>query len=313
MSVLENNENTSSLQLRQQYYHNIIARLPNFVYLLDKNGIITDCNDNILTLLKIENINHLTETVYHRLVHHAQWPAKCVSTLRHKDKKALLSPIATYETPEPLVIDETGQAIYYLVTRIPLLDNTDNIIGLLVILTDTSTYRQLAELSNSSTNVAQLSSPSSMIVASNNRPQLPPNILLIEDNFVAQKAGQSLLTRLNCNVEIADSGEKASLLFEPGKYDIVFMDIGLEDTSGYVLAKNIRQMEKNSDYHVPIIALTGYEAEVVKYDCIDYFMEGAITKPLTSEQAKQIIQHYIYHIDISIRGLKTLTSRKPII
>ncbi len=65
-------------------------------------------------------------------------------------------------------------------------------------------------------------------------------------------------------------------------------------------------MEKDTGQRVPIIALTGYEADVVKYDCVDYFMEGALTKPLTSEQAKQIIQHYIYHIDIPVRGLKSI-------
>jgi CheY-like chemotaxis protein len=96
------------------------------------------------------------------------------------------------------------------------------------------------------------------------------------------------------------------LLFEPGRYDLVFMDIGLEDTSGYVVSKKFRQLEKDTEHHVPIIALTSYEADIVKYDCDDYTMEGALTKPLTSEQAKQIIQHYIYHIDIPVRGLKSI-------
>jgi hypothetical protein len=57
---------------------------------------------------------------------------------------------------------------------------------------------------------------------------------------------------------------------------------------------------------VPIIALTGYEADVVKYDCEQYFMEGAITKPLTSEQAEQIIKHYVYHMDVVVQGLKSV-------
>ena len=57
---------------------------------------------------------------------------------------------------------------------------------------------------------------------------------------------------------------------------------------------------------MPIIALTGYEADVVKYDCRHYFMEGAISKPLTSEQAEQIIKHYVYHLDVPVRGLKSI-------
>lgn len=135
-----------------------------------------------------------------------------------------------------------------------------------------------------------------------------PIILLVEDNLLAQKASQSLLTQLACHVDVADSGKKAILLFEPGKYDLIFMDIGLNDTSGYVLSKNIRHIEKNSPFHVPIIALTGFDADTVKSDCSAYSMAGAMTKPLTQVQAKQIIAHYIYHDDTPIQGLKTSTS-----
>lgn len=133
---------------------------------------------------------------------------------------------------------------------------------------------------------------------------------MVEDNSIAQKAAQALLMQLDCHVDVAESGDKAALLFEPGKYDLVFMDIGLEDTSGYVVSKKIRQLEQSTEYHVPIIALTGYQADIVKYDCEDYSMEGALTKPLTTEQAKQIIQHYIYHIDIPIHGLKSIKGQR---
>lgn len=129
---------------------------------------------------------------------------------------------------------------------------------------------------------------------------------MIEDNLIAQNVESALLSALNCQVDIAGTGSMALELFEPGKYDLVLMDIGLTDTSGYVVAKNLRKQEKNTPYHVPIIALTGYEADVVKYDCEQYFMEGAITKPLSSEQAKQLIQHYIYHQDTEITGLKSM-------
>jgi CheY-like chemotaxis protein len=128
---------------------------------------------------------------------------------------------------------------------------------------------------------------------------------MIEDNIIAQNVEKALLMALNCQVDIAESGDKALQLFGPGKYDLVLMDIGLEDTSGYVVAKQLRNMEKDTNHHVPIIALTGYEADVVKYDCEQYFMEGAITKPLTSEQAEQIIKHYVYHMDIPVNGLKS--------
>lgn len=82
-------------------------------------------------------------------------------------------------------------------------------------------------------------------------------------------------------------------LFKPGKYDLIFMDISLLDTSGYVVSKMFRKMEKNTPHHVPIIAVTTHQADVVKKDCEDYSMEDVITKPLTSEQAMSFIKRYV--------------------
>lgn len=71
-----------------------------------------------------------------------------------------------------------------------------------------------------------------------------PKILMVEDNFVAQKVEEALLKELQCQVDIADTGDKALNLFDPGKYDMVFMDIGLEDTSGYLVAKKFAKGNK---------------------------------------------------------------------
>ncbi len=46
---------------------------------------------------------------------------------------------------------------------------------------------------------------------------MPPSVLMVEDNFIAQKVEEALLTSLNCHVDIAESGDKAVLLFDPGK------------------------------------------------------------------------------------------------
>lgn len=131
----------------------------------------------------------------------------------------------------------------------------------------------------------------------------PPRVLLIEDNLIAQTVEKNLLQTVGCEVDIAADGEGSIKLFSPGKYDVIFVDIGLQDTSGYMVAKKIREQESGTEHHVPIIALTSYKAEVVKHDCREYFMAGAITKPLTINQAEQIIKYYILDQDIFIDGL----------
>ena len=63
---------------------------------------------------------------------------------------------------------------------------------------------------------------------------------------------------------------------------------------------------------MPIVALTGFDVDVVKTDCDYYFMEGALAKPLTKEQARQLIQRYVYQMPIPIQGLKSLKYQPPI-
>ncbi|STX28694.1 sensory box sensor histidine kinase/response regulator [Legionella beliardensis] len=310
MSSKINLENQDDVQVIHQFYQDIISSLPNIVYLLDKDCTLVGGNNNFLTMLGLTHLDELEENFYQRLVTFANWSEERAQLLKRDDINALLSDTATYDSPEKPVLGAEGKITYYLATRVPLFSNDKKNQGLLVVLMDVSEKLLLTEQLKKIKEQLQLSNaqpaPTSVASHINMSKNERPSVLLVEDNRIAQKAGQALLMQFDCKVEVAPSEGEVANLFKPGKYDIVFMDISLEDTSGYVMAKKIRQMEQNTAHHVPIIALTGYQADVVKYDCDDYFMEGAITKPLTSEQVKQIIQHYVYHIDIPISGLRSI-------
>jgi CheY-like chemotaxis protein len=294
----------------QHYYLSIINQLPNLVYLLDKNCTLTGCNQHFCDLLAIKNSAEAIGTPpYKLLVAKALWSSERVELFKKDDINALLSDEPLKDREEAPIIQPNGDIVYYLSSRIPLLNEAQEVVGLLGILTDVSQQKKMEEQLSKIKEQLQYynaqKEPESAKKSTQFSDKHPPKVLMVEDNSIAQKAAQSLLMQLDCHVDVAACGDKAMALFTPGKYDLVFMDIGLEDTSGYIVSKRIRQLEKGTPFHVPIIALTGFEADVVKYDCDEYTMEGALTKPLTSEQAKQIIQHFIYHIDIPVQGLKT--------
>lgn len=278
-----------------QYYMDIINCMPNIVYWVDIHCKLIGCNNLFVKLLDIKSMNDFVGTPYDQMAKFSDWPKERIERFKLDDMAVLFSGVAKYNVEEPPVCGKKNDKIYYLANRIPLFDQDRRVIGLVVVLSDISHHKKAKEVQ---TNM-QLREPQASYQVTH-----IPRILMVEDNFIAQKVAEAILTSLNCFVDIAESGEKALQLFEPGKYDIVFMDIGLEDTSGYMIAKKFRLLEENTDFHVPIIALTSYQADVVKYDCNEYFMEGVLSKPLTSEQAKQIIQHYIYKEDISVLGLK---------
>lgn len=286
-----------------QYYMDIINCMPNVVYWIDLDCELKGSNHNFVKLLGLHDLHDFKGTPYHLLEKYAHWPKKIIESFKLDDMSVIFSGKPKYNVQEaPFYLEHVGEksehdVVSYFSSRVPLFDKKKEAIGLVVILTNMADYKSIVLPISEA-----LPSDSSLITSLSER---PPRILMVEDNLIAQKVEQALMIALGCEVDTAESGEMAERLFEPGKYDIVLMDIGLQDTSGYIVAKKLREKEKDTEHHVPIIALTSYQADIVKYDCRDYFMNGVITKPLTKEQAQQIIDHYVYHKDVTISGLKS--------
>lgn len=296
MAQMKRDDLTDTFAIHQ-YYMDIINCQPNIVYWVDLHCNLKGCNTNFVKLLGIKSKNDFAGTPYEQMAKFLPWSESRIEAFRLDDMEVLFTTEPKYEVEEHPVYDKKGEATYYLATRVPLFDKEKQVSGLVVILSDVTASKNVLE-------------PSSVLEGKESTIDQDikyiPTILMVEDNFIAQKVEGALLRSLNCQVDIAESGDKALLLFKPGRYDIVFMDIGLQDTSGYMVAKKIRKIEENSHHHVPIIALTSYQADVVKYDCNEYYMEGVLTKPLTIAQAKQVIRRYIYHENIQVNGLKSV-------
>jgi PAS domain S-box-containing protein len=282
-----------------RFYMDIINSVPDAVYWIDINCHLLGCNNNFVKLMGLNQVRDFNGTPYEQMKKFAHWTDPRIEALRLDDMKVIFSGQPHYSLDEKPVLAEDGNFLYFKATRVPMYDENKKINGLIVVLTDVSATKKLQEKQEEK-GEPKVSREQGL------KENHLPSVLMIEDNIIAQNVERALLTALNCRVDIAETGDKAIELFGPGKYDLVLMDIGLENTSGYVVAKQLRDMEKNTSHHVPIIALTGYAADVVKYDCGEYFMEGAITKPLTSEQAEQIIKHYVYHMDVPVSGLKSM-------
>jgi CheY-like chemotaxis protein len=278
-----------------QHYMNIINCMPNAVYWIDLNCKLRGFNNNFVKLLGLKDRSDITGYPYDLFVKYANWSESRVDSLKLDDMSVIFSEKPKYNVEESPVEIGINKEINYLSTRVPLFDKHKKVNGLVVILIDVADTQQ-----NKQQNSKKLSQDLTRLDRHNGR---APKVLMVEDNLIAQRVEQDLMTTLGCDVDVAGSGESALSLFEPGKYDVIFMDIGLQDTSGYIVAKKMREKEDSTEHHVPIIALTSYQAEVVKHDCRDYFMAGAITKPLTITQAEQIIQHYIYNQDVLVDDL----------
>ncbi|MFZ4678794.1 MAG: ATP-binding protein [Flavobacterium sp.] len=77
-------------------------------------------------------------------------------------------------------------------------------------------------------------------------------VLLVEDNLINVKVAEKILSQWNVKVDVALNGLLATEKYEPGKYDIILMDLAMPVMDGYEATINIRL----KDVSIPIIALT---------------------------------------------------------
>jgi two-component system aerobic respiration control sensor histidine kinase ArcB len=124
-----------------------------------------------------------------------------------------------------------------------------------------------------------------------NKSKKEPRILLVEDDHLSQIVATEYLKKAGYLVDLADCGEKALELFMPGKYNLIFMDIGLPGISGYEAARLIRAKEKHNNYspRIKIIALTAHAASDVQRECDRFYINDIISKPLSMEKIHQFM------------------------
>lgn len=114
------------------------------------------------------------------------------------------------------------------------------------------------------------------------------NILLVEDEKIAQKMAVITLEQLNIpmHVDIASTGNEALDFFNTQKYDVIFMDLGLPNTNGLEVTRQMKALKENKD--IPTVALTAHGDDIIKEECKNAGMIGFIEKPLTLEKCRQI-------------------------
>ena len=109
-------------------------------------------------------------------------------------------------------------------------------------------------------------------------------ILLAEDITVNQKVATKLLEREGHSVVIASNGEEAVRRFEELSFDLILMDMHMPVMGGIEATTSIREKEKGTGGHIPIVALTARAMKGDRERCIEAGMDGYVSKPIESNE-----------------------------
>lgn len=118
-------------------------------------------------------------------------------------------------------------------------------------------------------------------------------ILLVEDEPIVAKVHRAMLEKSGYLVTVATNGNTAVTLAKSNLFNIIFMDIGLPDISGFDVTKNIRELHRIKNLYIPIIGLTGYVQPEYKTKGLEAGMDAVETKPIKMEELKKIVEKYL--------------------
>jgi PAS domain S-box-containing protein len=117
-------------------------------------------------------------------------------------------------------------------------------------------------------------------------------ILLAEDNLVNQRLTTRLLEKRGHRVVLAANGREALAALEKGNYDLLLMDIQMPEMNGMEATARIRDKEKLTGGHQPIVALTAHAMKGDQELCLAAGMDGYLAKPIRAEELDQILDQF---------------------
>jgi len=107
-------------------------------------------------------------------------------------------------------------------------------------------------------------------------------VLLAEDNLVNQKVAVRFLEKRGHTVVLAESGNKALDAWRKQTFDIILMDIQMPEMDGFEATSRIREHEKSTGQHIPIIALTAHAMVGDRERCLAAGMDDYVSKPINA-------------------------------
>jgi two-component system sensor histidine kinase/response regulator len=106
------------------------------------------------------------------------------------------------------------------------------------------------------------------------------NILVAEDNPTNQALVRLLLEQHRHRVTLVPDGREAVARSATGSFDLILMDVQMPEMDGFEATAVIRQRERATGTHIPIVAMTAHAMAGDRERCLAEGMDAYISKPL---------------------------------
>ncbi len=120
-----------------------------------------------------------------------------------------------------------------------------------------------------------------------------PKILIVEDTVTNRKVIVRLLEKLGYRSDSAANGKEALQALSMTSYDGVLMDIQMPEMDGLEATRRIRERERRTRSHIPIVALTAHVTQEDRDRCLEAGMDGHLPKPVRLKQLADALERMV--------------------
>ncbi len=105
-------------------------------------------------------------------------------------------------------------------------------------------------------------------------------VLVAEDNEFNAELLEQLLGRRGHRVRLARNGREALALADTGAFDLLLLDVHMPELDGFQVVQAVRERERTTGGHLPVIALTARSRKEDRGRCLAAGMDDFLTKPV---------------------------------
>ena len=115
-------------------------------------------------------------------------------------------------------------------------------------------------------------------------------ILIAEDNPVNSRLAMRLVEKQGHRAVSVTSGREALEALEREPFDLVLMDLQMPEMDGFEATRIIRERERGTQQHLPIIAMTAHAMNGDRERCLAAGMDNYISKPVDRNRLCAVLE-----------------------
>ena len=116
------------------------------------------------------------------------------------------------------------------------------------------------------------------------------HILVAEDNPINQRLAVRLLEKKGYRATVAENGLVVLACLEKQRFDLILMDVQMPEMGGLEATRSIRERERKSGGHTPIVAMTANAMKGDRERCLESGMDDYVSKPVLPEEMFRVME-----------------------